>query len=179
MECKTCANAADKTAVLYEDNVSLVMLPKESAVLGDIYVFPKQHAPFFEDVPDIVAQHCMFLANHAASAIFESLGAHGTNIIVRNGPQAGGRPPHLAIEVISRKQDDGINLQWTPQSLTPEEMDDVAKKIRDKSDVLAAEKVHGKPEKIEVKEQKGEKKEGSGSIEGEDNYWVRDLRRIP
>lgn len=184
MECKACQR--DASTVLYEDNVACIILPKESTAVGHLQILPKQHVMMFDELPDTTAQHLLFLANYAASVIFEHLGAHGTNIIVHDGPYSNSKYPHLSVDVLLRTQDDGISFQWQPKAVSPEDMEEVAKKIRDKVDLTAAEmKDQGKEKtekeekdkKQEIKEQKTDKT--SSVIDNEDSYYLKQLRHMP
>ena len=185
MECKACQR--DTSTVLYEDNVACIVLPKESTAIGHLQILPKQHVMMFDELPDTTAQHLLFLANYAASVIFEHLGAHGTNIIVHDGPYSNSKYPHLSVDVLLRTQDDGISFQWQPKAVSPEDMEDVAQKVRDKVEITAdaemkdqgkeKKETEDKDKKQEIKEQKTDKT--SSVIDNEDSYYLKQLRRMP
>ena len=111
-----------------------------------------------------------YVASYAATAIFEGLGAEGTNIIISNGKDSSQRYPHIVLDVLPRKTNDGLDFKWEPKKITPEDMDTIKDKIKDKADVINYKEDKPKAESDE---------KSSASILNEDNYIVRHLRRIP
>lgn len=68
--------------------------------------------------------------SQCATALFELLGAHGTNIIIND------KDDSLSGEIISRMQNDGLDFLWQPTRGDPAELDSVAKSIKDAVDLL-------------------------------------------
>jgi hypothetical protein len=77
--------------------------------------------------------------------------------------------------ILSRKENDGINFQWKPKQLQPEEMEVVHSKIRDKA--FMAE--HNEKEKKEPKKEEHKKQEEETITIEEENYQVKQLDRLP
>ena len=178
MDCKLCKiiEGKVKAKVVYEDAVSIAKLSDNPAALGHVEVFPKEHVDSIQALPEAIVEHLFTLANTTASALFQVSGAEGTNIIVYNGDHNNNAYPHLSISILPRKQNDGLNFQWKPKQLTPEEMDGMFSKIRDKAFMAEHnEKEKGKPKKeLEVH------KEGEEVITiEEENYLVKQLNRLP
>lgn len=157
---------------VYEDDEILVILDFNGANLGHCFVMPKEHYTILEQVPDYLVGKIFQIANKVSSAIFEILEAKGTNIFVTNGLAAGQTVAHFMINVIPRKDNDGINLQWQPKQLTEEEMATVELQLKDSSRDI------GSFEKTPEQETKKIKKERE-AISDEENYLLKQLRRIP
>ena len=173
MTCEYCALIAGqgKGKILYEDDEVVIAIRDNVATPGQISVFTKAHYPILEMVPDNVLEKCGVLSNKVSVAVFESLGAQGTNIIVQNGLGAGQKVPHFAIEVIPRQESDGLNFQWEPKQLMEDEMESTFLALKE-----GIEKGMGtiKEDKTEVKENKTKKAEG-----GKENYLLKSIKRIP
>lgn len=125
------AEIYEKGQVIYEDEKSLVVVPEAQVCEGYIQVYSKEEEKEIGELSIESGAHLFFVASFAATALFEGLGAQGTNIIMKSGvsdDNAGGR---LCLHVLSRKMDDNLqSMHWTPKQ--PEyNVDDVAKKIKD------------------------------------------------
>ena len=62
-----------------------------------------------------------FGASYGTTALFELLGAQGTNIILNESEE------QLCIDVVARSENDGLNFLWEPKQGDPNELKDVAK----------------------------------------------------
>lgn len=158
MSCSLCDA---KPVLLYEDE-HIVITHAAEASRGHMRVFTKKHMDHIEDIPDDLIEHLFFSGSYAAAILFELLSAHGTNIILRE-------KDHARIEVIERKQDDGLNFQWKPKALSSADMDDAQKRIKD-AFVIGGERKQDRPIEIDVK---------PDIVKGKDNYLVKSLDRIP
>ena len=123
-------------------------------------------------MPDAEVGKLFQAANKVSTAIFESLGAQGTNIFVANGLPAGQTVAHFTINVIPRKENDGINLQWQPRQLSEEEMSTVELKLKEQTKNMG----HFEKEK---KAQKIEAQKPVVLSDDEEEYFSRQLRRLP
>lgn len=171
--CKICDITDNKreARILYEDAAVMAVLADEPTIFSHIWVFPKQHYKTLEEMPNDMLKQLFCVASTAATAVFESIGAEGTNMFICNGDHSSQKFPHLIIDVIPRKKNDGINFQWEPKKLSPEEMDNAKEKISDRISI---------PQEIGEKKKAVEKPLQEEIVyEGEDNYLVRHLRRIP
>lgn len=122
MTCIECEKVKTKKHLIYEDEVVTAVLSDKPAIAGHIEVIPKQHIPILEQIPDTIVGHMFTIANRIAMVCFETLGAQGTNIIIRNGISAGQKTPHTKIHVIPRQENDGLNLQWQASKADEEEL---------------------------------------------------------
>ncbi len=167
--------------LLYEDALMKISLSSQPMVKGHVEVRPVREVSFLGDLTDEEVTHLFFGASYAASALFELVGAQGTNMILNESDD------QLCIHVLARFENDGINFLWQPNKASPEDLSSSAKDIKDKIDYLlwakenpeAAAKskqgpsIDSKPAKViksETDEKTGEKKV---------NYLLRSLRRIP
>ena len=157
---------------IYEDELVMAVLDINGANPGHCFVMPKNHYPILEQIPDIEVGRLFQVSNKISSAIFESLGSQGTNIFVANGIPAGQTIAHFTINVIPRRENDGINLQWQPRQLSEEEMSTVELKLKEQTKNI------GYFEKAEKKPRIQAQKPVILSDE-EEEYFTRQMRRLP
>jgi len=156
---------------IYEDDDIIAILDFNGANPGHSFVIPKEHIPILEQVPSRLVGKMFNVANKISSAIFDTLKVQGTNIFVANGVPAGQKVAHFMVNIIPRKENDQVNMQWQPRQLSEEEMSTVELKIKGEVGNIGFDQVPqtSKPEhKVAAKE-----------VLGEDNYLVKSLRRIP
>ncbi len=141
MNCSICSIAQKHVAVkiVYEDAVSVAYLSLDPAAVGHTLIVPRQHAEILEELPDSIVTHLFYVASYAASAVYEGLASHGTNIICNNGSEAGEKN-HIALHVVPRKDNDALSFVWEPKQLSPADFDDTVKKIKDKTDLIGEKK---------------------------------------
>ncbi len=175
MKCDYCELRTRKEHLIYEDEEVVVAVKDTALAPGQITVFPKEHFTIFEMVPDDILRKCATISNKVGIAVFESIGAQGTNVIIQNGLPAGQQVPHFALEIIPRRENDNLPLQWPPKQLMEEEMDTAYLLLKQEADKLVnIGKGAGKKE-VRVKEEPGK----IAAVEGKDNYLLKSLRRIP
>src|SRR3989339_1170670 len=172
--CLVCQIIENKipSKKIYEDEFAMAVLDVNGSNPGHCFVMPKNHYPIIEQVPDAEIGRLFNISNRISSAIFESLGAQGTNIFVANGIPAGQTVAHFTINVIPRRENDGINLQWQPKQLSEEEMSTVELKLKDSA------KNVGNFEK-EKKTPKVSAPKPVMLSDEEEEFFSRQLRRVP
>jgi len=111
-DCTFCQLAQKKINVLFEDEKIFAMLSPEPVAPGHIVVIPKDHSPIIEAVPDFVVGDMFKVANKIGVAVFEALGAQGTNLLIQNGPPAGQKNTHAMLNVIPRFENDNLQIGW-------------------------------------------------------------------
>jgi len=161
-----------RSHILYEDALAVIAIRDSVLTPGHITIFPKKHHTILEMVPESILKHCAILAKKTSSAIFESLGAEGTNIIIRNGIGAGQLVPHCGIDIVPRRETDGLNLQWEPKQLMEDDLETAQLLVKDALEKLSR-------EQVEEKKPKPEPKKELAAQEGKENYLVKSVRRIP
>ncbi len=172
--CLVCQIVENKipSKKIYEDDLVMAVLDVNGAVPGHSFVIPKNHYQIIEQVPDKEIGRLFQVSNKISSAIFESLGAQGTNVFVANGIPAGQTIAHFTINVIPRKENDGINLQWQPKQLSEEEMSTVELKLKEQTKNI------GHFEK-EEKKTKVQAPKHVALSEEEEKYFNKQMRRLP
>lgn len=172
MKCDYCEIIQDKRHLLYEDKDTVVALKDTALSPGQVTIFPKQHFTILEQVPNDILQRCSALANKIGVAVFESLGCHGTNIIAQNGLAAGQVVPHFALEVVPRMENDNLPLQWQPQQLMEDEIDQTHAILIDQMEKMTKEE--NKKEVVIP-----QTKEKINHDNKKDNYLLKSIRRLP
>lgn len=170
--CKLCEIFKQKEGVVYEDKDVIAVLSQEPAATGHIILSPKKHYPIIEQIPDYEFAHLFHIANKLSIAVFETVGCQGTNIIIQNGVAAGQTIPHASIHIIPRKEGDKLDFQWAPRQLSEEEMSTIELKIKEEAKTIGDFEKEKKKEAIKL-DKKKEK------ISSEENYLIKQLRRIP
>ncbi len=184
MDCVVCDKIKEKKAmIVYEDDNYVAILPSKPAVPGHVKIIPRQHFSQLDEMSEELVEGLFFLANFASTAVFDAAKAHGTNIILNESDS------HLAIDVIPRKDNDGLNFTWKPKQLSPAEMDEVHNKIKDKAFLIdrkdefiqEAEKENSKEIIAEIEENKEGKvkEEKKDEKKGKLSYLLKQLIKIP
>lgn len=171
--CHYCQAIADKAkGKIYEDDKVVALLEEKPASQGHVLVIPKEHYPIIEQVPDFIVSHSFDIANKISIALFETLKAQGTNIIVNNGIAGGQESAHFMINVIARKENDGLNFQWVTKQLSEEEMSTVELQMKEQAKSIGEfQSEKAKPIEMETKAKK--------IASGEENYLWKRARRVP
>ena len=150
-KCEFCEIIEDNRNVLYLDDDVVVAIKDTAMISGQVTVFPKEHFTILEMVPKEIIQKCSIIANKVGVAVFESLEAQGTNVIIKNGLAAGQKTPHFSIEIIPRRKEDGLNLQWEPKQLMEDEMELATSLLSEEIKKIMQEKKDLKDSKISSK----------------------------
>lgn len=156
---------------IYEDENILAILDMNGANPGHTFVIPKEHFTILEQVPDFLVGKLFNVANKISSCLFETLEIGGTNIFITNGVVAGQAAAHFMINVIPRKDNDGINITWQPRQLSEDEMSTVELELKEATKNVGGFETKTEIEKISTQE--------TESISGEDSYLMRQMKRIP
>lgn len=173
-ECKICWLMNSKQLpVLFEDEEVEVVLADKPSAGGHVIVLPKEHYPIIEQVPDPLLARLGILANKISIAVFEVLGAQGTNILINNGVSGGQQHAHFMINIIPRREGDGLDFSWKPLKIDEDKMSDIQSKV--KSHLIVPEQ---EPEpKASLEETEDELT--TISDDEEENYLLKHLRRVP
>ncbi len=111
------ADIYNNASVIYEDEKVLAVIAEKQVAEGHIEIYSKIEQSDITKLSIEDASHLMFVASFATTALFEGLGAHGSNIIVKSGTSDDNtKEPRLSVHAIARRQDDGLSdLNWQPQ----------------------------------------------------------------
>lgn len=118
--------------LLYEDSLCGVYLADPPVTLGHIKIIAKREG-LLEELTDEQVERLFVLANVCASALFEMLGAQGTNIIFDEWIRERNVSKHAIIHVIARFQEDGMSYMWQPKQMQDAELGELQKKIKHKT----------------------------------------------
>lgn len=175
-DCLLCSVVDNKVAAkkVYEDKDILAILHPSPASVGHILVMPKEHFAIFEQVPEFTTGRLFQITNKLSTVVFESLQMEGTNIIISNGTAAEQKWPHFTINLIPRRTQDGLNFAWSPRQFNEEEMGTAELKLKAETKRISEEILEEEAE-APVIERKVEHVAGTE----EDNYMIKQLRRIP
>jgi histidine triad (HIT) family protein len=137
-ECDVCNILKSKGSFkfIYEDEDCFSILHESPAIAGHALVIPKKHVPIIEELDDKTVEHLFIVANKVSSALFDSTGAHGTNILINNGIDAGQELPHIVIQVLPRQEKDGLNLEWQPKKASDAELKSIKNRLQLYSDPI-------------------------------------------
>jgi len=174
MKCEYCEiiERNKEPEIIYQDDDVVVAIKDLTTTTGQVTVFPRKHYTILEMVPENILEKCAVLANKAGIAIFDGLAAQGTNVMIQNGLGAEQKVPHFGIEIIPRREGDGINLQWDPKQMMEDELEATLMAIKeslDKKEEIKVEKVEEKGGKDKEKKKKSDK----------DNYILKSIRKTP
>lgn len=133
-QCPFCLMVKGEIPVkkVYEDDTLMAILDIRPANKGHTLLFPKEHHRVLSTVPDPLVAHMFSTANKLSTAIFDAMGAQGTNIHVANGPSAGQTAPHVLINIIPRFAKDKVVIGWDVEKIEDSELDNIADSIRKK-----------------------------------------------
>ncbi len=123
----------EKSTVVYEDEKILAVIEESGVAEGHIEIYSKEEEKYFEKLNIESASHLFYVASFAATAVFEGLGAHGTNIILKTGESDDNPEGKLVVHILPRKQDDGLKVNWQPKQGDQSKLDGIASKIKDKT----------------------------------------------
>lgn len=126
--CKI-ANGEIPSRTLYEDDKFRVILDLGPASKGHALILPKEHYANLYELPDETAGEVMKLARKMAVQMTERLGCEGFNLVQNNGELAGQTVFHFHMHLIPRYQEDGQKIEWKPQEVSQEELEETRKQI--------------------------------------------------
>ena len=104
-----------------------------------------------------------FCASVSASVLFEKLQAQGSNIIFNLGEKG-------TIDVLARKENDGLSLQWQPKEVADNRMQQLQDRLQEK--FAGAPATQSTPQKPAPKKAPVEEPE-------DEEYLVKQITRIP
>lgn len=106
-----------ETKDLVENDELVAVIPDKISAKGHIKIKTKNKLSL-ASIEDF-----FYLASYCATASFEYLGAHGSNILINESDSA------LSAHVIPRFSGDGLNFMWTPNKFDDLIMDNLQKSV--------------------------------------------------
>lgn len=154
--------------MIFEDAVLQAKLLQQAATLGHVRINLQDEQEYVAELSAEHSVHLLTCASLVATALFETMGAHGTNMIIQSGGQ-------LRADVYAREQDDGLGLMWDPSPADQEELAQVASKLKDAFWYVG--KDEGPSKKPTQSPEPKKEVESPGSEQ--DDYRIKQLKRSP
>jgi histidine triad (HIT) family protein len=176
-QCLFCNIASGKipATTVYEDGNFIAFLDINPASSGHIVAIPKGHYQFLSELPDELDAAYMKLIKVLEAAAFQGVEAKGVNVLQNNGATAGQRVPHIYFNIIPRFENDKISLEWEGKKMEPAQLEEIAKRIRDK----AAGQMKSAPKQVVVQEEKPADRKPQKPTKEEQKELPRVRRRLP
>lgn len=132
-DCIFCkiANGEIPSTSLYEDDMFRVILDLGPASKGHALILPKEHFANLYEIQDAYATKAMLLAKRMSKAMVKALDADGFNLVQNNGEAAGQTVFHFHMHLIPRYAGQKGIVEWDPGETTPEEMQEIARKVQE------------------------------------------------
>ncbi|MCI8372400.1 MAG: HIT family protein [Lachnospiraceae bacterium] len=132
-DCIFCkiANGEIPSTTLYEDEEFRVILDLGPASRGHALILPKEHYANLYEIEDDTAAKVMVLAKKMAKAMTKGLKADGFNLVQNNGETAGQTVFHFHLHLIPRYADEKKIIEWTPGTISKEEMEKIASQVKE------------------------------------------------
>lgn len=175
--CICCLISQGKVSakIIYDDDKCVAVLEINPANPGHVLLFPREHYVIMPQVPEDIIGHLFTVAKHLSQACLKALKVEGVNIFCSNGALAGQRVPHFMIEIIPRKENDGLDVfSIKHNEMSKSDLDGVynrlKKKINEvfklKEEIVEAEFEEEKEEEKgkEVKKEKVKKKKNKAEV---------------
>ena len=115
---------------VFENKHLLAFLDINPLATGHTVVIPKHHADRLEDLSADQAAELARSFGQIAQAIVPTVGGEGYNILQNNGSVAGQVVPHVHFHIIPRRKGDGLGYRWNAKSALPDELAELAERIR-------------------------------------------------
>ena len=114
---------------IYQDKKTLAFLDINPNSVGHALVIPKKHAKTITEMQDEEVAAIFKTVKKLINGIQSALEPEGFNLVVNQGEVAGQVIQHFHCHVIPRNAEDGIKLVLKGVSLSPEEFQELVKKI--------------------------------------------------
>lgn len=155
---------------MYKDKFIAISIPEQPATKGHARLTAA--AATIESLSAEEFTHIISAATFTSSALFEQVGAQGTNIIFSD-------TDGVVVDVVARTEGDNLGLRWDPMSVPEDEMEQLTTKIKDKCDYIGVEqpKTSIAPQtRQQSTPQQQQEPEQSLTVE---NYLLKKLDRLP
>lgn len=154
--------------ILYENEEVQICLPRSSAVLGHLQLIVKDCMVLSSCSEEKIAR-IFKAASIISSVLFETLQAGGTNMLITEGLEK-----KVVINILARRESDGLDLLWEPTQLSDSDMQDAFSAISEKAFFVGKTSM-----KKELSSQDNSHKEPEQQIvDVSDDERIKRLRRI-
>ncbi len=178
MKCDYCEliEQPNHAEILYEDKDLFIIVKDMVITPGQITIVPKPHHTIVELLPHAIMEKCALLANKVSMAIFDIMGG-GTNILIQNGLAGGQKVPHFAVEIIPRKENDNLPLQWPPKQLGEADLEATYSLYQE--EMQREQKQDAKAEKNSQESSSEQKSESNKDKDKPNSYLLKSINRLP
>jgi histidine triad (HIT) family protein len=131
-DCLFCGIVAGHvpSQTIDSDEKTVSFMDINPATPGHALVIPREHSEnLLETEPDDL-HATIDAAQRLARRMKEALGADGVNVLSASGSAAWQTVFHVHLHVIPRFTDDPLKLPWVPEPGDPDEIAEMAKKLR-------------------------------------------------
>ena len=160
--------------MLMEDADFKVYIPCKGFVPGEILIESVNHL-ILEELSDDVVAKAFQVANRMSGLMFETMGCHGTNVLIQNGVPSGQVKDKFCVRVIPRFDGDSLNLGWDAKSSDVSDLDSVVGSFKDVDEDSQKQK-YFEDKRKELEDKKVDVLKDSSES---DNYLLKSLRRNP
>lgn len=115
--------------IVYENEQVLAFLDINPVARGHTLIIPKKHATDIFDLDEESAGEILKAAKKISTAIMQSLGASGVNLLNANRKEAGQTVFHYHMHIIPRYSEDSIKV-WPNSGYKESNLDGVADAIK-------------------------------------------------
>ncbi len=113
--CKI-VNRESSATIVFEDDVSMVIEPRDSISKGHVLVISKKHVVNMLDADDEILSHAIIVAKNIGKDLLEKNSAQALNLLHAAGKEAQQSAFHLHFHVVPRYDNDGLDL-WFRNNL--------------------------------------------------------------
>lgn len=118
--------------IIFEDDICLAILDINPATMGHLLLMPKEHFMLMPMVPDEILGHLSIISKYLADLLKETFNPNNISIFISNGAAAGQQSQHFMMHVIPRYDNDGLQFDLSGGSLSSEELNSIAEKLKNK-----------------------------------------------
>ncbi|MEM4637512.1 MAG: HIT family protein [Candidatus Woesearchaeota archaeon] len=208
MSCIICDDDKSKN-IIYSNEKIIVSVAQKSITSGHIQIFPKKHITILEQLSDEESEYLINAANKVSMILYSTMNINGTNILINNGTSAGQEIPHFCIDIIPRRENDGLMLEWDTKQSSNESLDNMQRiisenilyedkkninnsdynNIENKNNYLTADESKNNKTQQESNKESNEEKIKKNEVstnkinkseeQKKVNYWLKSFERIP
>ena len=118
---------------VFENEHLLAFLDINPLAEGHTLVISKHPVARLEELPPETAAELARVLPLLTRKVLAATGASDCNVLLNNGAGAGQEIPYVHVHIIPRQPGDGLGYRWKPQKRAPEELTELAERIRAQS----------------------------------------------
>lgn len=120
------------TIKIYEDDKVLAVLDIMPSKIGQVIIMPKKHYQFLFQLPEDILFHMSNITSLLEEIVVNTTKSNGINVYIPQGQSAEQNVPHLSINLIPRKDNDGLNLNLPRNKVDKKELEKIAKEMNER-----------------------------------------------